>query len=247
MRCTADPCHSVLRHFESLQTDDGDVNQEYGCSRRDACHGAREINCATEVIVRDGWYFLAKYQLPFSWIDTQHQRPDFFFTWYALVGSPELDRTELWGLVGRANDECEGHTLYSIPYVALPANDDLEAQFRILRDRMMHEWLGALPTPRIQTAPRTAFPFDIVGSVGPLRLADLPTISDVWAHGPHPIPTPAPVVASEKKPVAPSKSKSLIISVKLQELIMTANTDTIDDSAERAAMKVCRELKNQLI
>lgn len=80
----------------------------------------------TAVKVRTGWYFLAEYHLPFMW----HNE------WFALVGNPN-DRTVLQKLEPYRQRE-----LYSIDYVALPANDDFKARFNELRDRVIGEWSG---------------------------------------------------------------------------------------------------------
>ena len=165
MQCTADPCYGKLQHMG------GENQEDFGCSNwfRGAatCLASKYIGFHTHVRVRKDWYYLAQYNLPFRWINSSNYR------WYALRGDPGSNETRLEGLRlrvetylgdvrywydpaidGQTNQhltlsskECEQEHLFTVPYVALPANGDFKEQFAILRDRVMHEWLGSRGMP----------------------------------------------------------------------------------------------------
>lgn len=132
MRCTIGHCQATLQYKG------GENLEDYGCSNRQ--DGRAAYQYSGNVKVRDGWWFAAGYAMPFEYVDVRNRRADRHYTWYALVGSPESGQTELQGL-GVGVQE----TLFSIPYVALPANSEFNREFDLLRDRMMNAWFDAHP------------------------------------------------------------------------------------------------------
>ncbi len=176
MRCTADPCDAPLEPMG------GENQEDYGCSAHfnpnpnlnprhfaSTCPASREIHYHTAVKVRQDWYYLAGYCLPFRWIGAPASPQAHHYGWYALVGNPVSNRTVLQGLrlversygdnhwneatqdySARTVSECVQETLHEMPYVALPANGDFKPQFHLLRDRMM-EGFGARPVNPLYT------------------------------------------------------------------------------------------------
>jgi hypothetical protein len=107
---------------------------------------------------------LASYHLPFEYIEAHWRRPDYTYKWFALIGDGHQTHLQGLKLVERSFGtvkgvwnketqdysaatwkECVQETLHSVPYYALPANDDFIGQFNIIRGRMMEEWYDQKP------------------------------------------------------------------------------------------------------
>jgi hypothetical protein len=129
MLCTA--CGSPLAYKG------GENREDWGCWNFDGCGSRLERSYYGNVKVRDGWWFSAGYALPFRWNDE----------WYCAVG-PSDDKTVFQKLhsptiaftildVPYYMDDAWQEFLLSIPYYALPVNDDFNAQFDILKAKFI--------------------------------------------------------------------------------------------------------------
>lgn len=272
MQCTADPCYGQLQHMG------GENQEDFGCSnwfdrnfRSHDCLASKYIGFHTHVRVRKDWYYLAQYNLPFRWINSSNYR------WYALRGDPGSNETRLEGLKlrvethlgdvrhwyepdmdGRTNQhlalrdkECEQEHLFTVPYVALPANGDFKEQFAILRDRVMREWLRSrgMPTavnPLYEIQVDASFP---AREEAGIRIAPLTDISRFYEEliGFISPSTPQQVQVSSLRP-------SRRIRLNPSPIALTPPLDTSDDAIRQLvssaldknstndAMEVCRRL-----
>lgn len=115
----------------------GENQKDFGCSNRMNCSSRSEAHYYPHLSVRPDWYFCEAYHLPFKSGNE----------WFCVIG-PEYDynisdgfkaRTVLQKIVPSISsyNPCSQTTLLSIPYMALPANDDMLEQFNILIERVM--------------------------------------------------------------------------------------------------------------
>lgn len=116
----------------------GENKKDFGCTNTEYCSSRSEIHYYPHLSVRPDWYFCEAYHLPFKSGNK----------WFALIG-PEGDwdsknrqfkeKTILQEIIPSNNVflSCTQVNLISINYMALPANDDMYDQFKILVERAM--------------------------------------------------------------------------------------------------------------
>lgn len=139
MECTLDPCHHPLVQLDGEHWGCGNTHCDPTTERR--THGRGyctrvELNYNPSVRKRSGWYYLSHYWLPFSWISMRSNS-----RYFALEGSVETGITRLLAIEPLAHRE-----LYTVPYQALPSNQDFKREWYLLRDRVMNECLGGVRT-----------------------------------------------------------------------------------------------------
>ena len=139
MKCTA--CGSLM-----ISTG-GENKEDFGCSNCPDCPCWSEIHYHSHLGVRDNWWFCTQYHLPFKYNNQ----------WYCVVGPKYSYETKSiyhtkwngakefsifkklvfpFSKMGPLNVILNKDIdLFSIPYMALPANDDFEREFNILKEK----------------------------------------------------------------------------------------------------------------
>ena len=123
----------------------GENKKDYGCSNVARCSSFTEANYHPHISLQYQWYFIESYHLAFKSGNK----------WYCAIG-PERewdangfkDRTFLKPLnvstglyngfsLSLPTTSSSGSSLVSIPYFALPANEDFLEQFGILVEKLL--------------------------------------------------------------------------------------------------------------
>ena len=125
----------------------GGYSKDFGCSNIAHCSSAKEAYYSPYVSIMPGWHFIERYCLPFRVGEK----------WYCVVG-PEYNfitnkkefgsRTLFQEIILNANNNSafsfsfasgvsETKTILTIPYMALPTNEDFFEQFTILVEKVM--------------------------------------------------------------------------------------------------------------
>jgi hypothetical protein len=112
----------------------GENKEDFGCSDPKNCPCWSEIGYLPHVGVRENWWFATQYHLPFKfnddWIAASgitygrtdfHKITSYVYTW---ITQPN-----------RKNMTSEQKYLFSMPYMALPVNDDFSAEFNKLKSK----------------------------------------------------------------------------------------------------------------
>jgi hypothetical protein len=137
MKCPV--CGAPFRYLGGLNSKD------FGCSNIEHCSSQREASYHPYVSIVPGWHFIERYCLPFRSGEK----------WYCLVG-PEYNfnlnkkefgaKTLFQEITPLSNSALsftftaqpsEAKTLLTIPYMALPTNEDFFEQFTILVEKAM--------------------------------------------------------------------------------------------------------------
>lgn len=130
----------VCRH--PIKYKGGENKKDFGCSNY-YCSSRTDAHYYTYLSINPDWYFAEAYHLPFK---SQEK-------WFALVG-PEYDwnwdtsdfkqKTILQEIIpitiGNYSTSSQKN-LISIPYMALPTNDDFLDQFQILVEKAMGKFM----------------------------------------------------------------------------------------------------------
>ena len=114
MKCTA--CGAPMKYVE------GENLEDFGCSNPNYCQiRIDRINYFPHLGVRNNWWFATQYHLPFYYNNQ----------WICVEGPKNIDNKEytVFGYI----EPCV--RILRLPYFALPANNDFEREFNILKKR----------------------------------------------------------------------------------------------------------------
>lgn len=137
MKCTA--CNAPMIYKGGENKEDFGCKNIYCCARVEADYGSH-------LTIKENWYFCGGYHLPFKSGNK----------WFCVIGPKYLcingvfsERTFLQEIIVKnlyslyymfnysANIRSSQTTLLSIKYMALPANNDFEEQFKILIEKVI--------------------------------------------------------------------------------------------------------------
>lgn len=119
----------------------GENTKDFHCDNY-YCSSRSEAKYFAHLSIRPDWYFVEKYHLPFKsgadWFCVCG--PEYSWEKFSIEFSPKtiLQRITIQNpSVFNSFSHCTQQTLLSIPYMALPANQDFNEQFNILVERVM--------------------------------------------------------------------------------------------------------------